>query len=43
MNEGINNKISNSEYDKLISAAFKNTSIKEKSIISGKVVSVKMM
>ena len=40
MNEGINNKISNSEYDKLISAAFKNTSIKEKSIISGKVVSV---
>ena len=40
MNESINNKISNSEYDKLISAAFQNTLIKEKSIISGKVVSV---
>ena len=35
-----NSKISNSEYDKLIANTFKNTSIKEKSIIVGKVIAV---
>ena len=35
-----NSKISNSEYDKLIANTFKNTSIKEKSIILGKVIAV---
>ena len=33
-------KISNSEYDALISKTFKNTKIKENSIITGKIVSV---
>ena len=35
-----NSKISNSEYDTLIANSFKNTSIKEKSIILGKVIAV---
>ncbi len=35
-----NNKISNSEYDTLISNSFKNNNIKEKTIIPGKVVSI---
>ena len=34
------NKISNTEYDKLISNSFKNNNIKEKTIISGKIVSI---
>ena len=34
------NKISNSEYDDLLSNAFKDTNIKEKSIISGTIVSI---
>ena len=34
------NKLSNSEYDTLISNSFKNTNIKEKSIIKGKIVSI---
>ena len=35
-----NSKITNSEYDTLIANTFKNTNIKEKSIIVGKVISV---
>tara|TARA_B100000575_G_scaffold91405_2_gene72684 strand:+ start:169 stop:1869 length:1701 start_codon:yes stop_codon:yes gene_type:complete len=35
-----NSKITNSEYDTLITNAFKNTNIKEKSIIVGKVIAV---
>ena len=35
-----NSKISNSEYDTLIANTFKNTNIKEKSIILGKVIAV---
>ncbi len=34
------NKISNTEYDALLSSSFKNTNIKEKSIISGTIVSI---
>ena len=34
------NKISNSEYDDLISNSFKNNNIKEKSIVSGKIISI---
>ena len=33
-------KISNSEYDKLITGSFKNTEAKEKTIVSGEVISV---
>ncbi len=33
-------KISNTEYDELLSSAFKNTNVKEKSIISGTIVSI---
>ena len=40
MNPQINNKISNSEYDTLISDSLKNSSAKEKSITSGKVISI---
>ena len=40
MSEETNNKISNSEYENLISNSFKNTNIKEKSIITGKIVSI---
>ncbi len=35
-----NIKLSNSEYDALISSSFKNTNIKEKTIISGRVISI---
>ena len=35
-----NNRISNSEYDKLLSNSFKGSNIKEKSIITGKIVSI---
>ena len=34
------NKISNSEYDTLISNSLKNNNIKEKSIVSGKIISI---
>ena len=34
------NKISNSEYDELISNSFKNSNIKEKTIIPGKIISI---
>ena len=34
-----NNKITNSEYETLISKSFKNTSNKERSITTGKVIS----
>jgi len=34
------NKISNSEYDELISNSLKNNNIKEKSIVSGKIISI---
>ena len=34
------NKISNSEYDELISSSFKNSNIKEKTIIPGKIISI---
>ncbi len=40
MNEQINNKISNSEYDSLITNSLKNSSAKEKSIATGKVISI---
>ena len=40
MNQETNLKLSNSEYEKLISKSFKNTNIKEKSIITGKIVSI---
>ena len=36
----ISNKISNSEYDELISNSFKNSNIKEKTIIPGKIISI---
>ncbi len=35
-----NIKLSNSEYDALISSSFKNSNIKEKTIISGRVISI---
>ena len=35
-----NNKITNSEYETLISKSFKNTSNKERSITTGKVISI---
>ena len=40
MSEIANNKLSNSEYDALISSSFKHNNIKEKTIITGKVVSI---
>jgi Ribosomal protein S1 len=40
MNQTVNKKISNSEYDELLSSAFKNTNVKEKTIIKGKIVSI---
>ena len=40
MSQQINSKISNSEYDSLISNSLKNASAKEKSITSGKVISI---
>ena len=40
MNQGLNNKISNSQYDILINDYSKNSSAKEKSITSGKIVSI---
>ena len=40
MSKGLNNKISNSQYDSLINDYSKNSSAKEKSITSGKIVSI---
>ena len=40
MTNQIDSKISNSEYEDLISKSFKNSNIKEKSIVSGKIVSI---
>ncbi len=40
MNNQTTNKISNSEYDALLSTAFKNGNVKEKTIIKGKIVSI---
>ena len=40
MNNQTNTKISNTEYDKLITNSFKNSTAKEKSIASGKVISI---
>ncbi len=40
MNQNISNKISNSDYEDLISNSLKNSSAKEKSIALGKVVSI---
>ncbi len=40
MNQQSINKISNSEYDELISNSLKNSSVKEKSIASGKIISI---
>ncbi len=40
MSTEIQSKITNSEYDDLISNSFKNTNIKEKTIISGKIISI---
>ena len=36
----MDNKISNSEYEDLISKSFENNNVKEKSIVSGKIVSI---
>ena len=40
MSQGLNTKISNSQYDSLINDYSKNSSAKEKSITSGKIVSI---
>ncbi len=40
MSQDINNKITNSEYDSLIADSLKNSSAKEKSITTGKVISI---
>ncbi len=40
MNDNINYKLSNTEYDNLISNSFQNSNIKEKSIVTGKIVSI---
>ena len=40
MNQQNTNKISNSEYDSLISKSLKNSSAKEKSITTGKIISI---
>ena len=40
MSQTTNQKISNSEYDELITNSFKNSNVKEKSIVTGKVVSI---
>ncbi len=40
MQQENNQKISNSEYEAMISSSFKNTNIKEKTIISGKIISI---
>ena len=42
MNQETSNKVSNSEYDSLISKSLKNSSAKEKSITVGKVVSIEV-
>ena len=39
-NSETNLKMSNSDYDDLISNSFKNTSVKEKSITTGKIISI---
>ena len=40
MNQELNNKISNTEYDELISNSLRNSSAKEKSIATGKIISI---
>ena len=40
MNSQTNTKVSNSEYDELITNSFKNSTAKEKSITSGKIISI---
>ena len=40
MNQQSTNKISNSEYDTLISKSLENSSAKEKSIATGKIISI---
>ena len=40
MVDQLTNKISNSEYDDLIKNSFKKNNIKEKSIVSGKIISI---
>jgi len=40
MSQETASKISNSEYDQMISNSFKNTNVKEKTIIPGKVISI---
>ena len=40
MNQEISNKISNSEYDALISNTLQNSSAKEKTITKGKIISI---
>ena len=40
MSEQVNIKISNSEYDSLVANSLKNASAKEKSITSGKIISI---
>jgi hypothetical protein len=40
MSQGLNNKISNSQYDILINDYSKNSSAKEKTITKGKIISI---
>ena len=40
MNQTGTSKISNTEYDKLISSSFNSDNVKEKSITKGKIVSI---
>tara|TARA_B100001121_G_scaffold246027_1_gene221103 strand:+ start:401 stop:2101 length:1701 start_codon:yes stop_codon:yes gene_type:complete len=40
MSENVSNKISNIEYDKLLTSSYKNTNVKEKTIVSGTIVSI---
>ena len=40
MKDQINNKVTNSEYENLISETLKNSSAKEKSITLGKIISI---
>ena len=40
MGQEVNNKLSNSEYDTLIANSLKSSSAKEKSIATGKIISI---
>ena len=40
MENTLNNRLSNEDYENLIAKTFKDTQIKEKTIVSGKVISI---